>query len=149
MTIDVDPGVRNALVPTLLLQPLAENAVKHGFEGAEGTGRLRVRAERVEDWLVIQVADDGRGLADNAPALPDITELSDAADAAGGSGARGSSGEGVGLENLVRRLDGLYGDAASLAFDGSAGGGLRVTIRIPFHTRRAGGNLRASGVEVE
>lgn len=137
-TVDVDPGVRNALVPTLLLQPLAENAVKHGFEGAEGAGRLHVRAKREGDHLVIEVSDDGKGLADDAPAL-DAAQLANP-DAAG---------EGIGLGNLAKRLDGLYGDAASLAFERSEGGGLRVTIRLPFHTREAARNLRTSGIVAE
>jgi sensor histidine kinase YesM len=132
VTIDVEPAARRALVPTLLLQPLAENAVKHGFEGRDEPGHLVVEAERDGDHLVLRVADDGCGVSDEL--LDDL----------GTNGAAGD--EGLGLDNLAERLDGLYGDAADLAFEASEEGGLCVRIRLPCRTQAADEQIRAAGV---
>jgi LytS/YehU family sensor histidine kinase len=136
VTVDVAPETRTALVPTLLLQPLAENAVKHGFEGTDEAGHLVVRAARTEDALVLEVADDGPGLpADGASAV-----------AAGQASDPTTPDGGVGLSNIAERLDGLYGDAATLDFEHAQSGGLRVVIRLPFHTATSDRSLRTSGV---
>jgi len=136
VSVDVDPAARRALVPTLLLQPLAENAVKHGFEGRDEAGHLSVTATREGDRLVLRVADDGCGVSD---------ETLDAL------AAGGAPDEGLGLGTLAERLDGLYGDAAALAFEASDGGGLCVRIRLPFRvdTPAGGERLRAAGVVAE
>ena len=134
VSVDVEPAARRALVPTLLLQPLAENAVKHGFEGRDETGHLRVQAAREDDRLVLRVADNGRGMSE---------EQLDALD------ADGATDEGLGLGTLAERLDGLYGDAAALTFETSDGGGLCVRIRLPFRVRAPDERLRASGVVAE
>jgi len=143
VTLDVEPGVRQALVPTLLLQPLAENAVKHGFEGTDETGHLTVRAHRAGDVLVIQVIDDGRGL-DDPSVLPEIGAMAN-----GRAGGEPENADRHGLRNIATRLRGLYGDAADWTFEPSSGGGLRVTLRLPFHTREADRSLRLSGVVAE
>lgn len=131
VSIDVDPEVRHALVPTLLLQPLVENAVKHGFEGRDETGHLTVRAARDADDLILHVVDDGRGVSD------DVLEDLD---------TNGTADDGLGLGGLSERLQGLYGEAASLTLDASDGGGLSVRIRLPYHEHPSDGNLRTSGV---
>ena len=136
VTMDVDPETRAALVPTLLLQPLAENAVKHGFEGADEPGHLRIRARRAGETLVLEVADDGPGLPGDGESSLEYGRPEPSSD----------TGEGVGLPNIVERLDGLYGDAASLDFERAEGGGLRVVIRLPYHTPDSESSLRASGV---
>ncbi|HKL88090.1 MAG TPA: sensor histidine kinase [Salinibacter sp.] len=136
VTFDIEPTARTALVPTLLLQPLAENAVKHGFEGADETGHLVVRAARDNDVLVLEVVDDGSGLSENGASPAEGGRASDPTD----------EEEGVGLSNIAERLDGLYGDAASLDFEHARDGGLRVVIRLPFHTPESDQSLRASGV---
>lgn len=138
VTTDVDPAVRMALVPTLLLQPLAENAVKHGFEGTDEPGHLYVGATREGDELVLVVADDGGGLPDEGSVPAD------------GFASQGDgTNEGYGLSNIAERLHGLYGEAASLQFEESDGGGLRVTIRFPYRPRDEQQNLRATGVVAE
>ncbi len=136
VSVDVDPAARRALVPTLVLQPLAENAVKHGFEGRDEAGHLSVAATREGDQLVLRVADDGRGVSD---------ETLDAL------AADGAPDEGLGLGTLAERLDGLYGDAAALAFEASDGGGLCVRIRLPFRTGapHERESLRTTGVVAE
>lgn len=139
VSLDVDPAARTALVPTLLLQPLVENAVKHGFEGADEVGHLHIRAARDGDTLVLEVADDGKGLSD-APAKPSEMEV---------ASALRNGEDSHGLDNIVERLDGLYGDAASLQINSSREGGLRVLVRLPFRTRKSNRNLRAPGVVAE
>jgi len=134
VTFDIDPEARPALVPTLLLQPLAENAVKHGFEGADEPGHLTIRAARDDDTLVLEIADDGPGLPEDGASAPDN----------GRPAAPNDDGKGVGLQNIAERLDGLYGDAASLDFDRADGGGLRVLIRLAFHVPESERSLRAS-----
>lgn len=144
VTLDVEPSVRQALVPTLLLQPLAENAVKHGFEGTDETGHLTVRAHGHGDALVLQVIDDGRGLAD-ASVLPMLETVANGK-------PTDDNRENVdqhGLRNIATRLRGLYGAATDWTFELSEGGGLHVTIRLPFHTRETDRNLRLSGVVAE
>ncbi len=135
VTFDVDPDVRPALVPTLLLQPLAENAVKHGFESTDEPGHLYIRAAREDDTLVLEVADDGPGLSGEEFSSSENGPSPDPSDDAG-----------VGLQNISERLDGLYGDTASLNFEPAPSGGLRVLIRLPFHTSESDHTLRASGV---
>jgi sensor histidine kinase YesM len=94
-----------------------------------------VCAARADDILVLTVTDDGPGLPDDVLPAGDGQPSAPAADVAG-----------VGLQNIAERLDGLYGDAASLAFERAQGGGLRVVIRLPFRTPESDHTLRTSGV---
>ena len=114
--VNVDPDVLDALVPPLVLQPLVENAVKHGLAPLEEGGAVEVRATREGNALVITVADTGRGLTTE----PHTT-------------AKG----GIGLENVRRRLDRLYGGACALSLGERSGGGTVVVIRLPFRAARA------------
>jgi LytS/YehU family sensor histidine kinase len=114
VALDVDPAAREALVPQLLLQPLVENAIKHGA-GPRATASIDVRARRDGDGLVLEVRDHGPGLgADASPA-----------------------GHGVGLTNTMERLERLYGAGHGLTFREADGGGLSVGIRIPFRSAAA------------
>ena len=108
--IDAAPETLPALVPALVLQPLVENAVRHGLEPLRRPGELTIRAERDGAVLRLLVTDNGAGL--RAPSTPR---------------------EGVGLANTRARLRELYGDAAALDLISSEEG-LTVRIAIPFHT---------------
>jgi two-component system, LytTR family, sensor kinase len=112
--MDVAPEAQEALVPNLILQPLVENAVKHGVGNKVGVGRIEVRARREGNDLVLGVRDDGPGLS--------------------GAATPPSSG-GVGLRNVRARLEELYGESDGVRFHEADGGGLLAEIRIPFHTR--------------
>jgi two-component system, LytTR family, sensor kinase len=116
VSLDVDPSARGALVPQLLLQPLVENAIKHGAS-ADATSTIDVSARREGGELVLEVRDRGRGLSGNAAE---------------------AIGRGVGLSNTVERLERLYGAAHSFALRNADGGGLAVNVLIPFHTATAG-----------
>jgi two-component sensor histidine kinase len=106
--LDIDPETRGALVPNFLLQPLVENAVRHGLEPRSGEGLLTVEAKRDRETLRLAVSDNGVGLP-NAAAPP----------------------EGIGLRNTRERLRELYGDKASLDLRNAKG--LRVEVSLPFH----------------
>jgi LytS/YehU family sensor histidine kinase len=127
LTVDVraEPGTGSALVPSFVLQPLVENALEHGIARRAGAGRVEVRAARVAtplgDELRVTVADDGPGFAQGV---------------AGGNGERdgdGGGGGGIGLTNTRRRLAALYGDRQRLVLTDRPGGGLVVTLDLPFH----------------
>ncbi|HEX4959667.1 MAG TPA: histidine kinase [Thermoanaerobaculia bacterium] len=107
--IAADPETLDAAVPHLALQPLVENAVRHGIGRRSAAGRLQISAEKVNGSLVVQVRDDG-------PGLP-----------AGGTDSRG-----IGLMNTRSRLQQLYGDAAKLTVENGPQGGAVATMTLPF-----------------
>jgi two-component system, LytTR family, sensor kinase len=111
---EVESGARRVLVPHLILQPLVENAVKHGFGGRPAPGRIWVVARREGASLDLEVLDDGPG--------------------PGGSTQPGS---GTGLANVRRRLGTLYGDQAGLACGAREGGGFRARVRVPWTEGRS------------
>ncbi|HWZ60343.1 MAG TPA: histidine kinase [Gemmatimonadaceae bacterium] len=112
LTIHVaaDPSLHGALVPSLILQPLVENAIKHGIGPKADGGTIDVRAVRFGGWLSLCVSDDGVG----APAMP--------------------SSEGVGLRNTRARLQYLYGESHRVRVMTGPNAGYTVTIELPFHT---------------
>ena len=107
--INNDPALHGAKLPPLLLQPLVENAIHHGLEPKLEGGRVQVRASVDGDTLVLQVSDDGMGLA--APAR--------------------RRGAGMALNNLRERLLAQYGSRASLTLTAAAPGTV-ATLRLPF-----------------
>jgi two-component system, LytTR family, sensor kinase len=109
-SVDADQECLHALIPTLILQPLVENAVRHGVLPREEGGSLYVSVRKQGDALVVSVEDDGPGKK-TGPSQP----------------------YGVGLGNSTDRLAALYGDAASLTIGcGKGGAGFAVVIRMPF-----------------
>lgn len=108
----IAPEVREALVPHLLLQPLVENAIRHGIAPGTAGGTVAISAARRNGSLVLAVQDDGVGWTPSR------------------TGAEG--GHGVGLANTRLRLRQLYGAAQSMRVDGGASQGLLVEIALPF-----------------
>ncbi|HEY2702575.1 MAG TPA: histidine kinase [Candidatus Dormibacteraeota bacterium] len=106
----VEPEVLNAIVPTLVVQPLVENAVKHGMESSTGRGTVSIIAEDRDDECWIVVRDNGRGF--------------DAAGVVGGGG-------GGALANIDRRLRETFGPTHGLNIDSTPGTGTSVRMRIP------------------
>jgi LytS/YehU family sensor histidine kinase len=109
----IDAAALDAVVPILILQPLVENAVKHGIETQIAPGLIRIEVEHVGAALRLEVSDNGRGLT--------------------GAG-EGTFKEGVGLTNTRTRLKELHGGSASLTFGPGKTGGLAAEIRIPWRT---------------
>ena len=111
--LDIDPAVARARVPRLILQPLLENAVRHGVERSRAAVAITVRARAVADQLELVVRDDG---GDRVAAAP---------------------GHGIGLANTRARLAALYGDRHTLSLTATPGGGLAVRILLPLITAPA------------
>jgi two-component system LytT family sensor kinase len=109
VSIEAEASLDDALVPNLVLQPLVENAFRHGLAQMQTVGRVAVRAVRDDGDLVLTVRDNGRGPA---------KELH----------------EGVGLTNTRARLTQLYGARQRLALTADEGGGALVEVRFPYHT---------------
>lgn len=108
---DVAPDTMAAAVPSMVLQPLVENAVKHGIAKRRAGGRIEVRARRLDDTLELSVRDDGPGFGAPQP------------------GGR----IGVGLANTRARLEQLYGSTGFEMYTGNGpGGGALVRITLPF-----------------
>jgi len=112
--LDVDPLALQALVPTFILQPLLENAIRHGIATRSTPGQIEIQAWCEEEVLHLAVRDDGPGLAANW----DLEK-----------------GAGVGLSNTRERLRRLYGDAQSFRIQSPVGAGVQVDLRFPL--RRA------------
>ncbi|MBL8359992.1 MAG: histidine kinase [Rubrivivax sp.] len=112
--LELPEDLRRTATPTLLLQPLVENSIRHGLEPKVGAGRLEVRAERDGDALVLLVRDSGVGLVQSSSAAPPPT-----------------AGSGFGLEQVRARLATLYGARASLTLTAAEGGGTEARIRMP------------------
>ncbi|HSR98333.1 MAG TPA: histidine kinase [Kofleriaceae bacterium] len=110
VTWDIDDGVRDALVPQLVLQPLVENALQHGISRRTRAGRLEITAARHGDQLRLTVSDDG-------PGLPPSFSLADAT--------------GVGLRNTRERLHRLYGERGDLEL-ATADGRTTASIELPI-----------------
>jgi two-component sensor histidine kinase len=115
--MEIEPGTRDALVPNLILQPLVENAVKHGVGNLVGNGRISVASRTEGDRLVLQVRDNGPGPGDGPQPVP----------------ADGSSG--VGLQNVRARLAALYGEEQGFELRAAPDGGAIAEISLPLHTR--------------
>ena len=107
----IEEDARGALVPPLLLQPLVENALRHGVGASTGPIRLTITARAADGTLELIVADSGAGVGRN--------------------GDRG--GNGVGLSNTRARLTELYGERGTLELRNSAQGGAEAVVRLPLH----------------
>ena len=134
---DVSPAARRANVPPLLLQPLVENAVRHGVSRRVTPGRIGIRARREGNDLVLEVQDDGGDLADATSSPLRAGSPSGAeSKAVQGAGSGVGSGAGIGLATTRARLACLYGAAATLELSAAPGGGTIASLRLPFREAR-------------
>lgn len=124
---EVPPAAASWQIPPLMVQPLVENAVRHGICAKEGGGTVRISAKVEGEELVIQVADDGVGMPEER-----ITEvLEDFSDNSATVSRTGWSSDRIGLRNCHERLVRLFGAEHGLRIDSQPGAGTRVTLRIP------------------
>lgn len=115
-SVDVPPDTLGAYVPQMILQPIVENAVRHGIGGREAAGAVGVEAVRSGSKLRLVVRDDGVGFGSAPPSL---------------------HGSGIGLRSTRARLAHLYGDDFAFDIRATAPNGTMVTIELPFHTNGA------------
>lgn len=116
--VAVPPTLRRAMVPHLILQPLVENAIRHGLSVRQGAGRVVVTAERRGERLLLRVEDDGVGLRPEARS---------------GTSRR----EGIGLRNASERLRQLYGGDHRFELRQGASGGVTVELELPYREGEA------------
>ncbi|UCG85441.1 MAG: histidine kinase [Gemmatimonadota bacterium] len=120
--IDAEADTLDAHVPNLLLQPIVENAIRHGIARRAAASLVEVRARRMDDTLVLTVRDDGPGLLRQAEGVDD----------------------GVGLSNSRARLRQLYGELQSLDLTDSPTQGAIAKVILPFHTEPVTAPTQAS-----
>ena len=118
--VEHDPAARDALVPTLVLQPLVENAIRHGITKRPGNALIQISAQRHGAQLHIAVRDTGEGLDPRAATV---------------------RREGIGLSNTRARLAELYGPSASLSLENAPGGGACVTMTLPYREATEHGHV--------
>ena len=108
---NVDPATLDMLIPSMLLQPLVENSIKHGLSSKVEGGVITIETRRIEDRLQVVVADDGVGIPEEKLA----TLL----------------GKGIGVSNVTERLKVLFGSEYRMWIDSQSGRGTKVTIEVP------------------
>jgi two-component system LytT family sensor kinase len=109
--MSLSPATLNALVPSLLLQPLVENAIRHGSKSSAPV-TIALKSCLRDSTLELQVCDNGPGVSEEG------------------------AGSGVGLSNTRARLQQQYGDRQSLCLDSLAGGGVAATVLLPYHAEK-------------
>jgi len=113
----IEPDTLDGLVPSMILQPLVENSVRHGVAPRPEGGCIKIKAWRDDSLLRLEVEDDGPGLSGEKPLK-----------------------ERVGLTNTRARVSNLYGDEHGLKLHHAAGGGLVASLSIPFRTAAGSSN---------
>jgi sensor histidine kinase YesM len=116
ISISLEEEVRQALLPSLLLQPLLENSMKHAIAKSVDGGSIELTARREDQKVVIEIGDSGPGVS-----------LS-------GDRVSSQQGRGIGLRNTIDRLKAFYGARFSFDLDSTDQGGLKVVIKIPYET---------------
>lgn len=115
--MEVEPQTLDVMVPNLILQPIVENAIRHGIARQTNSGRITIRAFKENDRLIVQVEDNGPGLRSN-------------------HNPNGNLSGGIGLSNTRARLEQFYGEDFGLDIANSAGLGVIVTLDIPLSKQR-------------
>jgi two-component system LytT family sensor kinase len=107
---ELDPASLNHLVPSMILQPVVENAVKHGLADKLEGGNIYIRSRCLEQRMIIEVEDDGVGIAASISSI----------------------GTGIGMLNVSERLQVVYGDAAEINVESQPGSGTMVRLMLPI-----------------
>ncbi len=121
MQMEIEPQTLDALVPSFLWQPIVENSIHHGIATSARQGRIIIRAKRRDSTLRLEVEDNGTGLGEDGGTSPRYKE-------------------GIGLANTRGILQHIYGPAHRLELANAPGGGVVVTMEIPFRTMQNDGH---------
>jgi len=116
VTKELEPGSLDVMVPSMLLQPLVENSIKHGLASKIEGGSIFLRSRLTDSQVIIEVEDDGVGMG-----AANILEK-----------PSGLGGTGIGLANVAERLKVLYGDTARMTIDSHEGKGTMIRLRLPI-----------------
>ena len=115
---EIEAASNDVMVPSMLLQPLVENSIKHGIAGKIDGGTITLRARRVGDRLLVEVEDDGVGFPEAVQsAIP---------------------GKGIGVSNVRERLQVIYNQDYRMVIDSQAGRGTRILIEVPVQLPATG-----------
>lgn len=125
---EISPDTLNIIVPSMLLQPLIENSIKHGLEPRISGGTVTLRSRVDEGRLLLEIEDDGVGIEPGGPTTAPVSGLV-------------REGSGIGMRNVRERIQVLYGDEASVDIVSRPGRGTRVSLRMPLATREEGDEL--------
>jgi two-component system sensor histidine kinase YesM len=125
-----DIGLMSMKVPKLTLQPLVENAIRHGLEGMVSGGIITIGAYATESRFYVSVEDNGKGM------LPVRVKEMNRRLSAGEDAAVGKSGEGIALYNVNKRIQFLFGREYGLSIASTEGYGTAVEIVIPVPGRQ-------------
>ncbi|HZU60765.1 MAG TPA: histidine kinase [Solirubrobacteraceae bacterium] len=131
VTIDVPEGARSAVVPAMSIQPLVENAVRHGVEKRGGSGRVAISASVVGDDVELRVSDDGVGIAPEL--VPQVLA---------------GAGGGIGISNVDARLRATFGERYAIRIESTLGQGTTAVMRVP-NFRGERGHLQTAWVATE
>jgi len=124
----LDPETLDIVIPSMILQPLVENSIKHGLSRKVDGGSITVRSRIRDNRLLIQVEDDGVGMS-----TPQATGV-----------ARTGSGRGIGMANVAERLQVLFGDEGKMTVQSSEGQGTLIALEMPvLHAAPLGENASA------
>lgn len=112
---ELDPASLEVMVPSMLLQPLVENCLKHGLSPKVEGGSITLRSRLIKSRLIIEVQDDGVGMA--------AAQMLEQPDGVGSTG--------IGMANVAERLKVLYGDSAKMMIESQEGVGTQIRLRLP------------------
>ncbi|WPP41253.1 sensor histidine kinase [Paenibacillus hunanensis] len=131
--LDIEPGLEQVQVPPFIIQPLVENAIRHGFRRLQTRGTIRVSISSHTGELEVIVADNGAGIpADRLALLGHEANLA-------------SEGSGTALCNIRERLEGIYRHSASFMIQSAEGEGTAIHIRLPLQYQE-GSKVHADSV---
>ena len=125
---EISDDTLNIIVPSMLLQPLIENSIKHGLEPRISGGTVTLRSRIDEGRLLLEIEDDGVGIEPGGPTTAPVSGLV-------------REGSGIGMRNVRERIQVLYGDEANVDIVSRPGRGTRVSLRMPLATREEGDEL--------
>jgi len=125
---EISPDTLDIIVPSMLLQPLIENSIKHGLEPRISGGTITLRSRIADGRLLLEIEDDGVGIEPGGPTTAPVSGLV-------------REGSGIGMRNVRERIQVLYGDEAHVDIISRPGRGTRVSLRMPLATREEGDEL--------